>query len=97
MAQQITEETIRYVASLAKLHLEPGEREAARADMQKMLDYMGRLNDLDTDDIEPMIHVLPLVNVFREDEVCGIDTHEGILENAPQAEDDQFVVPITIG
>ena len=96
MAQQITEETISYVASLAKLHLEPGERETARADMQKMLDYVDRLNDLDTGNIEPMIHVFPLHNVFREDEVCGIDAREAILQNAPQAEDDQFVVPITI-
>ena len=50
----------------------------------------------DTEGVDPMIHVFPLHNVFREDEVTNDDAREDILFNAPQAEDDQFVVPITI-
>ena len=96
MEQTITNETITYVAALAKRHLNEEDRETARDDMQKMLDYVDKLNDLDTNGIEPMSHVFPLCNVFREDCVTNGDECEAVLANAPQEEDDQFVVPITI-
>ena len=67
MANKISDETIEYVGILAKLELSGEEKEHAKADMEKMLDYIDTLNELDTTGIEPMSHVFPVQNVFRED------------------------------
>ena len=71
MANKISDETIEYVGILAKLELSGQEKEDAKADMEKMLDYIDTLNELDTDGIEPMSHVFPVKNVFREDRIGG--------------------------
>lgn len=97
MAERITDETIEYVGILAKLELSEAEREAAKADIEKMLDYIDTLNELDTTGIEPMSHVFPVNNVFREDEVTNGDNRETTLANAPLRKDDSFKVPRTIG
>ena len=73
MANQITDETIEYVGILAKLELSDAEKEEAKKDMEKMLDYIDTLNELDTDGVEPMSHVFPVHNVFREDVVANGD------------------------
>ena len=95
MANIISDETIEYVGILAKLELNPEEREAAKADMGRMLDYIDMLGELDTSEVEPMSHAFPLQNVFREDEVTNGDLREEILANAPEARDGMFVVPKT--
>ena len=95
MANIITDETIEYVGILAKLELNEAEREAAKKDMARMLDYIDKLKELDTDHVEPMSHVFPLQNVFREDEVINGDESEKILSNAPEEQDNMFVVPKT--
>ena len=97
MANRISDETIEYVGILAKLELSDSEKEAAKADMEKMLDYIDTLNELDTTGIEPMSHVFDVSNVFREDVVTNGDDREEILTNAPQRTDDSFKVPRTIG
>ena len=76
---------------------ENGEKEAAKADMEKMLDYIDTLNELDTSGIEPMSHVFPVNNVFREDVVTNGDEMEKTLANAPERRKDCFEVPKTIG
>lgn len=96
MAEKITDETIDYVSILAKLKLSPQETAQARADMQQMLDYIDKLNDLDTTGVEPMSHLFPLNNVFREDVVTNGDDRDNMLRNAPEKKDGQYVVPITI-
>ena len=73
------------------------EKEQAKADMGKMLDYIDKLNELDTSGVEPMSHVFPVNNVFREDVVTNGDGHDDTLANAPCAKDDGFKVPKTIG
>ena len=95
MANQITEETIDYVSILAKLELTGEEKEQARIDMGKMLDYIDRLGELDTADVEPMSHVFPVENVFREDVVTNGDGSRQTLQNAPEEKEDMFVVPRT--
>jgi aspartyl-tRNA(Asn)/glutamyl-tRNA(Gln) amidotransferase subunit C len=97
MANKISDETIEYVGILAKLELSPEEKEAAKADMEKMLDYIDSLNELDTSNIEPMSHVFPVHNVFREDVVTNGDEKEQTLANAPERHGDCFEVPKTIG
>lgn len=82
MANKISDETIEYVGILAKLELSEKEKEEAKADMEKMLDYIDVLNELDTDGIEPMSHVFPVNNVFREDVVTNGDGSSDTLANA---------------
>ena len=97
MANKISDETIEYVGILAKLELSSEEKEAAKADMEKMLDYIDTLNELDTSGIEPMSHVFPVNNVFREEVVTNGDEMEKTLANAPERRKDCFEVPKTIG
>lgn len=96
MANIISDETIEYVGILAKLELDSEEKEQAKKDMGRMLDYIDKLNELDTDGVEPMSHIFPVNNVFREDEVQNGDGREITLANAPERKEDGFVVPKTI-
>lgn len=95
MAHTITDETIDYVAILAKLELSDAEREQAKKDMGRMLDYIDKLNELDTLSVEPMSHVFPVQNVFRDDEVTNGDGSADTLKNAPEEKDSMFAVPRT--
>lgn len=96
MANHISDETIEYVGILAKLELSGEEKEQAKKDMESMLDYVDKLNELDTDGVEPMSHVFPVNNVFREDIVTNGDDREEILAKAPERKDGAFVVPKTV-
>lgn len=96
MANHIDDATIEYVGILAKLELSGEEKEQAKKDMESMLDYVDKLNELDTSSVEPMSHVFPVKNVFREDVVTNGDESEDTLKNAPEAQDNAFVVPKTI-
>lgn len=96
MANIISDETMEYVGILAKLELSAEEKEAAKKDMSRMLDYIDKLNELDTSGVEPMSHVFPVNNVFREDVVINGDDRERILKNAPQQKDGAFKVPKTV-
>ena len=96
MANHISDETIEYVGILAKLELSGEEKEQAKKHMESMLDYVDKLNELDTDGVEPMSHVFPVNNVFREDIVTNGDDREEILKNAPERKDGAFVVPKTV-
>ena len=69
MAKIIDDETIENVCILAKLSLSDEAKEKAKEDMQKMLDYVEKLDELDTDGVEPLSHIFGDQNVFREDVV----------------------------
>ncbi len=95
MANIIDDETIEYVGILAKLELSDEEKEEAKKDMGRMLDYIDQLNELDTSGVEPMSHVFSMRNVFREDIVTNGDGSGEALANAPERKDDMYVVPKT--
>ena len=95
MANIISDETIEYVGILAKLELDSEEKEQAKKDMGRMLDYIDKLNELDTDGIEPMSHIFPVQNVFREDIVVNGDGVSNLLKNAPESKNNGLVVPMT--
>ena len=97
MAKQIDEETMENVCILAKLSLEGEEREKAKQEMQKMLDYVEKLQELDTSKAEPLSHIFGDKNVFREDVVTNGSAREAMLANAPKEKDGQYQVPMTIG
>ena len=95
MAKIIDDETIENVCILAKLSLSDEAKEKAKEDMQKMLDYVEKLDELDTDGVEPLSHIFGDQNVFREDVVTNGDNKEAML--APKAKEGQYQVPKTIG
>ena len=97
MAKIIDDETIENVCILAKLSLSDEAMEKAKEDMQKMLDYVEKLDELDTDGVEPLSHIFGDQNVFREDVVTNGDNKEAMLANAPKAKEGQYQVPKTIG
>lgn len=96
MKNVISDETIEYVGILAKLELSEEEKERAKKDMGDMLDYIDKLNELDTTGVEPMSHVFPVNNVFREDVVENGDDSENMLKNAPEVREQSYVVPKTV-
>ncbi len=96
MANVISDETIEYVSILAKLELTQEEKQQAKADMGSMLDYIDKLNELDTEGVEPMSHVFPVHNVFREDVVVNGDDRENLLKNAPAQKEGSYKVPKTV-
>ena len=96
MANVISDETIEYVGILAKLELSPEDRENAKKDMAGMLDYIDKLGELDTTGVEPMSHIFPVNNVMREDVVTNGDGSRATLQNAPERNDEAFIVPKTV-
>ena len=95
MANVIDNETIEYVGILAKLELNEEEKARARTDMEKMLDYIDKMGELDTSNVEAMTHVFPNENVFREDVVTNGNDRDNILSNAPEERDGMLAVPKT--
>lgn len=96
MANVISDETIEYVGILAKLELTGEDKENAKKDMASMLDYIDKLNELDTTGIEPMSHLFDVGNVMREDVVTNGDGSEDTLKNAPERHEQEFTVPKTV-
>lgn len=97
MAVKIDDKMIEYVGILAKLELSEEEKGEAKKDMERMLQYIDMLNQLDTEDVEPMSHVFPVCNVFREDEVTNGDDSAKMLLNAPKQKENQYQAPKSIG
>ena len=97
MAKIIDDETIENVCILAKLSLGEEAKAKAKQDMQKMLDYVEKLDELDTDGVEPLSHIFGDENVFRDDVVTNGDNKEAMLANAPKEKEGQYQVPKSIG
>lgn len=89
----ITRKDVEHVALLGRLELSEEEIEVYTEQLAKILEYASVLNELDTKDIPPLAHVLPLQNVFREDEAKEHLDPETVLAHAPDREDRYFRVP----
>jgi aspartyl-tRNA(Asn)/glutamyl-tRNA(Gln) amidotransferase subunit C len=96
MREKITRDEVRHVAGLARLELAEQEEERMTEQMNQILSYMDKLNELDTAEIEPMTHAIQLTNVFRADEVRPSMDREGVLSNAPESDGVSFIVPKVI-
>ena len=90
---KITLKDVEYVASLAQLSLDDEAKQRLLKEMGDVLAYVDKLNELDTDGIEPMMHVLDISNVYREDVVTGSLDREAALRNAPKTDGAYFLVP----
>jgi aspartyl-tRNA(Asn)/glutamyl-tRNA(Gln) amidotransferase subunit C len=88
----IDSETVDKIAHLARLELAPEEKLEMIADMNKILGFMDKLNEVDTTGVEPLVYMSDEVNVFREDVVKQEITTEEALMNAPRHDDKYFLV-----
>ena len=90
---KITIKDVEYVAGLAQLELAPEAKERLVREMGEILGYMDKLNQLDTEGVEPMMHAMAMTNVFREDEVGASLSRDDALKNAPDHDGEYFLVP----
>ena len=88
----IDEATVDKIAHLARLELSGNEKQDMIKDMNKILDFMDKLNEIDTTGIEPLVYMTDSVNSLREDVVKLEITHEEALLNAPKHDKDYFLV-----
>ena len=89
----VTVENVRAVAELARLEFSPEEEDRLTGELNRILEYMEKLNQLDTERVEPTSHVVPMSNAFRSDEVDSFPFREELLAPAPQSRDGYFQVP----
>jgi len=89
----IGEDDVRYVARLARLHLEQDEIRRMTGELGKILAHIGKMSELDIGLVSPTAHVLDVVDVTRPDKVEPGLTREEALRNAPAVTDDSFRVP----
>lgn len=92
----ITVKEVEHVARLARLELEQDEKNRLTEQLNAILQYAGKLNELDTDNVPPTSHVMQITNVMREDEVRPSLPIEKVLLNAPDEEEGQFKVPAVL-
>ncbi|MBL0046912.1 MAG: Asp-tRNA(Asn)/Glu-tRNA(Gln) amidotransferase subunit GatC [Bacteroidetes bacterium] len=90
---RINNETIDKIAHLARLEFENEAKVEIAKDMNRMLDFVDKLNELNTDNVEPLIYMSKEVNVLRTDEVHQDITQKDALRNAPKKDSDYFKVP----
>lgn len=93
---QIDEKLVQYLERLGRIELSADERAACEQDLQKILDYIDTLEELDTEGVEPASHSFPVANVVREDEVTNTARQGEMLQNAPDSRDGCFAVPKTV-
>ncbi|MGE5582688.1 MAG: Asp-tRNA(Asn)/Glu-tRNA(Gln) amidotransferase subunit GatC [Bacillota bacterium] len=89
----LSKDEVEHVARLARLELDEVEKEEFTAELNKILDFVAKLNQLDTRNIEPTAHPITVTNVFRPDRVEPSLPSDLALANAPEREDDFFKVP----
>ena len=90
---KITSAEVRHVATLARLDLAQDEQERLAGELDRILEYMDKLNELDTDGVEPLSHAVDVVNVLRPDRVVNQPRTDALLGNAPARDDDFLSVP----
>ena len=93
----VTIEDVEHVAKLARLEFTQAEKEKLVHQLNDILTYVGKLNEIDTTNVEPLSHVIELENVFREDVVIPSSSSEETLKNAPDRTEKFFRVPKVIG
>jgi len=92
----LTRDEVLHVADLARLRLAPAEIERFTRQLNDILAYMEKLQELDTEGVLPLAHVMPVFNVFREDQVREGLERQTALDNAPAQEEGAFLVPRVI-
>lgn len=89
----ISDEIIEHIAHLSRLEFVGEDKIAIKTDLEKIIGFMGKLNELDTNDVEPLIFMSTEINRLREDIPAATITHEEALINAPKKDSDYFRIP----
>ena len=89
---KITDETIDHLARLSKLQFKDEQRVSIKQDLEKMIDFVKKIEELDTTGLEPLVHVNREVNILREDEACETIAQNEALKNAPSKDSDYFKI-----
>ena len=92
----VTKKDVDNVAALARLYFNDKEKEELLGTLNNILHYFDKLSELDTENVEPLTHILPLKNVMREDVVAKSFEQAKALENAPKHDKGHFVIPKVI-
>ncbi len=90
---KISKEEVLHVASLARLKFSDTDAEKLEADMAEIINFADTLSELDTSDIVPTAHAIPMQNAFRADEIKPSFERREILKNAPDFDEEGFIVP----
>ncbi|GAB5525728.1 MAG: Asp-tRNA(Asn)/Glu-tRNA(Gln) amidotransferase subunit GatC [Roseivirga sp.] len=90
---QVDKETLHKVAHLARLNIKPEEETKLLNDMSEILTWVNKLEEVDTEGVEPLTHMTAEVNAMRSDEAAQTISREDALKNAPEKDDKFFKVP----
>ena len=90
---KVTKQDVEHIAALAQLSLDEGTKARLVREMDEILGYVDKLNELDTSSIEPTMHALEMTNVYRDDVVAPSVGRESALMNAPKTDGEYFLVP----
>jgi aspartyl-tRNA(Asn)/glutamyl-tRNA(Gln) amidotransferase subunit C len=93
---EVNDALIENLANLARLKFDDSEKEEIKKDLQRMISFVEKLNELNTDGVEPQLHMTNETNVLREDELQGSVSREEALKNAPSTDGTYFKVPKVI-
>lgn len=93
---EVNEQLVDQLADLARLEFTLEEKTAIQGDLQRMITFVEKLNELDTTHVQPILHMTADRNVYREDAVVPSISREEGLQNAPAANDQYFKVPKVI-
>lgn len=92
----ITNDTVKHIAALSRLHIEDARLPVFRRELQDILQYVDKLGRLDVSHVSPMTHVLKMGNVFRDDLPAPSLSREEVLSLAPESHDGHYKVPRVI-
>lgn len=93
---EVNDAMVEKLANLARLKFNEAEKQEIKNDLQRMIVFVEKLNELDLENVEPLLHMSEEVNVLREDEVKGSVSRADALKNAPSHDDEFFKVPKVI-
>ncbi len=90
---KISDEIVEHIAHLSRLEFIGEDKNTIKSDLEKIIEFMGKLNELDTENLEPLIFMSDELNRLREDNPSISITHEEALKNAPKKDSDYFRIP----
>ena len=93
---EVNDALIDKLAHLSRLEFAEEEKQVIKNDLEKMIGFIDKLNELDTTGVEPLLHMSENVNIFREDRVSGQISKEEVFKNAPLHDEHFFKVPKVI-
>lgn len=93
---EVNNKLIQDIAKLSKLKFDDSAEEKMKADLEKMLAFVDKLNEIDTEGVDPLIYMSEEVNVLREDKVTEETSQKDTLKNAPEKDSDYFKVPTVL-